>query len=200
MIEDFVRSIRGMSSYKKQIVHLEEIPPQEAQFRRTGKTLTRKHSELLVNRKIQLYSHQAEAINKARQGKNVVIVTPTASGKTLAFNIPVLEALTKDKNATALYLYPTKALTNDQLKVLREMEKETGIDRIPKRLRWRHSPAPTGKHTRKLQNHPQQPIRTAPVPSVALQMANLPSKPQIHNNRRSTRLPRSLRLQRRNAA
>ncbi len=57
----------------------------------------------------------------------MVIATPTASGKTLAFNIPVLEALTKDPKATALYLYPTKALTNDQLKVLRELEKDTGI-------------------------------------------------------------------------
>ncbi len=61
----------------------------------------------------------------------MVIVTPTASGKTLAFNIPVLEALTKDPKATALYLYPTKALTNDQLKVLRELEKETGIQAYP---------------------------------------------------------------------
>ncbi len=85
----------------------------------------------LKNREIKLYSHQAEAINKARAGKNVIIVTPTASGKTLAFNVPVLEALYKDKQATALYLYPTKALTNDQLKVLREMEKETGIDFNP---------------------------------------------------------------------
>ena len=49
------------------------------------------------------------------------------SGKTLAFNIPVLEALTLDKKATALYLYPTKALTNDQLKVLRELEKGTCV-------------------------------------------------------------------------
>ena len=61
----------------------------------------------------------------------MAIVTPTASGKTLAFNIPVLEALTKDPKATALYLYPTKALTNDQLKVLRELEKETGIQAYP---------------------------------------------------------------------
>ncbi len=77
----------------------------------------------LHTKKIQLYSHQADAINKIRQGKNVVIVTPTASGKTLAFNIPVLEAISKDNKATALYLYPTKALTNDQLKVLKELGK-----------------------------------------------------------------------------
>ena len=116
-----------MQSYKKQIVNVEEIPAQEASFGELEKPLPENLQTCILNRKIKLYSHQAQAINLARQGKNVVIATPTASGKTLAFNIPVLEALTKDPKATALYLYPTKALTNDQLKVLRELEKETGI-------------------------------------------------------------------------
>jgi len=127
LIDDFIKSIKRMSSYKKQIVHIEKIPPQEANFEELEKPLPDNLQTCLLNRKIKFYSHQAEAINKARQGKNVVIATPTASGKTLAFNIPVLEALTNGKKATALYLYPTKALTNDQLKVLRELEKDTGI-------------------------------------------------------------------------
>jgi DEAD/DEAH box helicase domain-containing protein len=116
-----------MSSYKKQIVHIEKIPSQEANFGELEKPLPQNIQTCLHNRKIKFYSHQAEAINQARQGKNVIIATPTASGKTLAFNIPILEALTNDKKATALYLYPTKALTNDQLKVLRELEKDTCI-------------------------------------------------------------------------
>ena len=127
LIDDFIQSIKHMQSYKKQIVHIEEIPSQEACFGELEKPLPESIQNCLLTRKINLYSHQANAINKARQGKNVVIVTPTASGKTLAFNIPVLEALTKDNKATALYLYPTKALTNDQLKVLRELEKDTCI-------------------------------------------------------------------------
>ena len=127
LIDDFIKSIKRMSSYKKQIVHIEKIPSQEANFGELEKPLPENIQTCLLNRKIKFYSHQAEAINKARQGKNVVIATPTASGKTLAFNIPVLEALTIDKKATALYLYPTKALTNDQLKVLRELEKDTCI-------------------------------------------------------------------------
>ena len=127
LIDDFIKSIKRMSSYKKQIVHIEKIPPQEANFKELEKPLPDNLQTCLLNRKIKFYSHQAEAINKARQGKNVVIATPTASGKTLAFNIPVLEALTNGKKATALYLYPTKALTNDQLRVLRELEKDTGI-------------------------------------------------------------------------
>ena len=131
MIEEFLASIKKMSSYKNQIVHLEEILPEEARYGELDSPLPSSIQNCLKNREIKLYSHQAEAINKARAGKNVIIVTPTASGKTLAFNVPVLEALCKDKQATALYLYPTKALTNDQLKVLREMEKETGIDFNP---------------------------------------------------------------------
>ena len=127
LIDDFIKSIKHMSSYKKQIVHIEKIPAQEACFGELEKPLPQNIQACLLNRKIKFYSHQAEAINKARQGKNVIIATPTASGKTLAFNIPILEALTNDKRATALYLYPTKALTNDQLKVLRELEKDTCI-------------------------------------------------------------------------
>ena len=127
LIDDFIKSIKHMSSYKKQIVHIEKIPSQEANYAELDKPLPQNLQNCLQNRKIRFYSHQAEAINVAKQGKNVVIATPTASGKTLAFNIPVLEALTNDKKATALYLYPTKALTNDQLKVLKELEKDTCI-------------------------------------------------------------------------
>ena len=128
LIDDFVQSIKSSRSYKKQIVHIEEVPSQEACFGELEKHLPENIESYLLSQKIKLYSHQAEAINKVRAGKNVVIVTPTASGKTLAFNIPVIEALTVDTKATALYLYPTKALTNDQLKVLRELERETGIN------------------------------------------------------------------------
>ena len=64
---------------------------------------------------LKLYSHQAEAFEVARSGKNVVIVTPTASGKTLCYNLPVLQRILEKPDARALYLYPTKALTYDQL-------------------------------------------------------------------------------------
>ena len=63
----------------------------------------------------KLYSHQATAFELARRGKNVVIVTPTASGKTLCYNLPVLQTILEISDARALYLYPTKALTYDQL-------------------------------------------------------------------------------------
>ncbi len=131
LIDDFIQSIKRMQGYKKQIVHVEEISPQEACFGKLEKSLPENIQNCLMSREIHLYSHQAEAINKVRAGKNVVIVTPTASGKTLAFNIPVLEALTKDPKATALYLYPTKALTNDQLKVLQSFRKRNRCPSLP---------------------------------------------------------------------
>ncbi|MGH2608585.1 MAG: DEAD/DEAH box helicase, partial [Tepidiformaceae bacterium] len=61
------------------------------------------------------YTHQAQAIEHAVAGRNVVVVTPTASGKTLCYNVPVLNAILKDRSARALYLFPTKALAQDQL-------------------------------------------------------------------------------------
>ncbi len=69
----------------------------------------------------QLYSHQAEAIDHALHGRNVVVVTPTASGKTLCYNVPVLDAILKDAASRALYLFPTKALAQDQLAELHQM-------------------------------------------------------------------------------
>jgi DEAD/DEAH box helicase domain-containing protein len=63
----------------------------------------------------RLYTHQAEAFARIAAGQNVVVVTPTASGKTLCYNLPVLERLTREPEARAMYLYPTKALAEDQL-------------------------------------------------------------------------------------
>src|ERR671914_48888 len=63
----------------------------------------------------QLYTHQAEAFAHALAGRNVVTITPTASGKTLCYNAPVLNAILKDSSTRALYLFPTKALAQDQL-------------------------------------------------------------------------------------
>ena len=65
-----------------------------------------------------LYSHQSQAWTHARTGKNVVLATGTASGKTLAYNLPVLATLLENPDARALYLFPTKALTQDQYSVI----------------------------------------------------------------------------------
>ena len=68
-----------------------------------------------------LYRHQAEAWEAARRGENVVVTTGTASGKSLAFNLPVLDAIAREPKVRALYLYPTKALAQDQARALSEL-------------------------------------------------------------------------------
>jgi DEAD/DEAH box helicase domain-containing protein len=127
LIEEFLHRLRVDSSYKKQIVHKHVMPVQNPQFGTLDRDLPEILQKYLLKNNIRLFCHQAEAINKIRKNQNVVIVTPTASGKTLTFNLPVFETMLSDKNATSLYLYPTKALTNDQLKVIKDMEVQTGI-------------------------------------------------------------------------
>jgi DEAD/DEAH box helicase domain-containing protein len=75
----------------------------------------------------RLYAHQAKAVEAARSGRHVVVATPTASGKSLCFHLPVLDALAKEPGASALYLYPTKALARDQEAGVRELIGESGL-------------------------------------------------------------------------
>src|SRR5258707_1491397 len=70
---------------------------------------------------LRLYSHQAAAAEAVHAGKNVVIVTPTASGKTLCYNLPILNAILESSDSRALYLFPTKALAQDQLAELHDL-------------------------------------------------------------------------------
>jgi DEAD/DEAH box helicase domain-containing protein len=74
-----------------------------------------------------LYSHQAQAIEAVRSGEDVVVVTPTASGKSLCYLIPTLQALAADPTARALYLFPTKALGQDQVTELGELSRAAGL-------------------------------------------------------------------------
>ncbi|HEY8656074.1 MAG TPA: DEAD/DEAH box helicase [Candidatus Limnocylindria bacterium] len=75
-----------------------------------------------------LYTHQAAALEATHAGKNIVVVTPTASGKTLCYDLPVLDAVAKDASARALYLFPTKALAQDQLAELERLAADMAID------------------------------------------------------------------------
>ena len=82
----------------------------------------------LASRDIEvLYTHQAEALDAVRAGRDVCVVTPTASGKSLCYELPVLQALTEDPSARALWLFPTKALGEDQVAAFRELTKAAGL-------------------------------------------------------------------------
>ena len=76
----------------------------------------------------KLYSHQARAFELASKGKHVVVATPTASGKSLCYNLPILQALAADPSATALYLFPTKALSRDQEEALRGLMRDADLN------------------------------------------------------------------------
>jgi DEAD/DEAH box helicase domain-containing protein len=92
------------------------IPACQPRFADLPESLAPSLRSVLRERGIErLYSHQAEAFRIAESGRNVAVVTPTASGKTLCYNLPVLQRIASNPDARALYLYPTKALTYDQL-------------------------------------------------------------------------------------
>jgi DEAD/DEAH box helicase domain-containing protein len=92
------------------------IPAASADFAPLPSDLHPELVKALQRRGIErLYSHQAEAYTAVRNGRHLVVVTPTASGKTLCYNLPVLQKLLQDPERRALYVYPTKALAQDQL-------------------------------------------------------------------------------------
>ena len=115
--------------YKSRITGVLEVPARSGRYAPFPDDLDDRLATALKNRHIsRLYSHQAEAWQAIRDGKHVVVVTPTASGKTLCYNLPVLQA-TLQSTAKALYLFPTKALAQDQVAELLELNRagELGI-------------------------------------------------------------------------
>ena len=127
-LEQILDVIRNDPDILANITHWQKLPEQPAQFAdypsSVSPDLIQKYQERGIKK---LYSHQAAAIDAILQNKNVVVVTPTASGKTLCYNIPVLNELIKNPEARALYLFPTKALSQDQLNELHDIS--SALDR-----------------------------------------------------------------------
>ncbi len=123
--QTFLDHLRGLPSYRGQVVHVERLPARPPRYGRLERPLPAPLTQALSRRGIgELYTHQAQAVSAVRRGENVVVSTSTASGKTLCYNLPVLEAMLKDRHARALYIFPTKALAQDQLRSLRELTEE----------------------------------------------------------------------------
>lgn len=115
----FLEKLRATAGRDGQLVHVEDLPAREARYARLEEPLSPALRDALQGLEIgDLYTHQARCVEEARSGRHVAVVTSTASGKTLSYTLPVLEALLADPKATALFLFPTKALAQDQLRGL----------------------------------------------------------------------------------
>ncbi len=118
----WLRVLQQVDGADRCLVHVEVLPAREAVYREPAVPLPPPLRRALARLGIErLYEHQAVAVDRVRDGRNVVVVTGTASGKTLCYNLPVLEAVLQDHQACALYLYPTKALCQDQFAGLQDL-------------------------------------------------------------------------------
>ncbi|MEP7286030.1 MAG: DEAD/DEAH box helicase [Chloroflexota bacterium] len=114
-VQNVLDRLRQDSKFVANVVAWERIPARPAREVAFPARLDGTLAEMLRRGGIEkLYTHQAQAVEAALSGENVVVVTPTASGKTLCYNLPVLQTCLADPSARALYLFPTKALAQDQ--------------------------------------------------------------------------------------
>ena len=128
-IARIVEDLKRLRGFQECITHVERFPAREAQWASFPAGIDPLIRQVYARKGIEkLYSHQTEAIEKVLAGRNVVIVTPTASGKTLCYNIPVLNSILANPDTRAMYLFPTKALAQDQMEELYQLIQLTGKD------------------------------------------------------------------------
>ena len=125
VLQEFVKA----ETKRGNISAVHELEPKAADFGDWPSRLDCRLVEALQARGIEkLYSHQSQAVESALSGQDTVVVTPTASGKTLCYNLPVLQSVLEDRASRALYMFPTKALSQDQLAELMELDAKVGAD------------------------------------------------------------------------
>ena len=120
-ISSFVERIKKSEDLGSQIVFHRYLPPQDPKYDQ-NQILSPDILHSLKNLRIGApYTHQIEAIKRLEEGKDILVSTPTASGKSLIYNIPVIEEILKKPASRALYIFPLKALEQDQLKNLYDL-------------------------------------------------------------------------------
>ena len=123
MIDELSKDTEFLSNVSR----WEILPTKEGKYLEYPSGLDGRLIDVFKKRGIeQLYSHQVQAIERVLSGEDVVVVTPTASGKTMCYNIPVLDMILKNPEGRALYLFPTKALSQDQVSELHGVVTEIG--------------------------------------------------------------------------
>jgi len=127
MLEEIINQWKNDPEIISNISRWEILPEKKAEYASFPEWVEPQLKKALQNRGIdKLYTHQAEAVETVYRGNNAVVVTPTASGKTLCYNLPVLNRIINEPHARALYLFPTKALSRDQVVELLGLVEETG--------------------------------------------------------------------------
>lgn len=127
-LEAQLKAWRADPQVRRNLVLDVEMAAKDATFAPLPEQLSPKLRAALEQRGLtHLYSHQARAYELAHSGTDFVVATPTASGKSLCFNLPVLDRLEREPDACALYLFPTKALSRDQEEALRQLMREVGL-------------------------------------------------------------------------
>ena len=128
-LPQLLEKLKNSPGFMENVTAWRTVPPREAAYAPWPDGMDPRLPAALNRHGIQkLYTHQAACFEMARQGKDYVVVTPTASGKTLCYNLPVLAEILKNPDARALYLFPTKALSADQVSELYELIEEIGAD------------------------------------------------------------------------
>lgn len=128
-LEQMLDYFKASEKMMRNITSWAELPAREAVYAEFPDFIDERIKAALEKRGVRrLYSHQASAISAINDGGSVVVVTPTASGKTLCYNVPVLNSILKDEASRALFLFPTKALSQDQTSELHELITEAGVD------------------------------------------------------------------------
>ena len=128
MQTELIQVIKNDRDFTRNITHWETIPAREGNYADFPEDADPVLKKIYEDRGVRrLYSHQRECYDNISKGKNTVVVTPTASGKTLCYNLPVLNYLLKNPEARALYLFPTKALSQDQQSELNEVIEAAGL-------------------------------------------------------------------------
>ena len=128
-VTQLAEQLRRDNHFMKDVTRWEVIPPREARTLPFPDWMDERLKPVLAKRGIySLYTHQAHSLEATARGEDVTVVTPPASGKTMCYNLPVLSAILKDPDARALYLFPTKALSADQVSELYEMIEAMGAD------------------------------------------------------------------------
>jgi len=121
-VEKILNELKKYNKVSSRFTDWRHIPAKSGIYEEFPEWVEDRLVRILKNKGIsKLYSHQASALEFIRNKNNVVVVTPTASGKTLCYNLPVLDSILRDENSRALYLFPTKALSQDQLTELYQL-------------------------------------------------------------------------------